>query len=159
LHYQPLVDLSNGKIGGVEALVRWMDRQKGLRNLVEIIPFAEKSGVILKLGEWVLKAAYRQAKYWADQGFDIYMAVNLPARQFRDPDLFSIISNALSEAGLPPAKLELEITESASMYDPEASIEVMDKLKSIGIKITIDDFGTGYSSLAYLTHPCRHYQD
>ncbi len=150
LHYQPLVDLTSGKIVGAEALVRWMDPQRGLRNPAEFIPFAEESGVILLLGEWVLKTACREAKSWADQGYDIHIAVNLSARQFQDPELFSKISNALSEAELPPAKLELEITESASMQDPEASIQVMDKLKSIGIRIAIDDFGTGYSSLAYL---------
>ncbi|GAO34713.1 hypothetical protein SCT_0093 [Sulfuricella sp. T08] len=150
LHYQPLVDLTSGKIVGAEALVRWMDPQRGLRNPAEFIPFAEESGVILPLGEWVLKTACREAKSWANQGYDIHVAVNLSARQFQDPDLFSKISNALSEAELPPAKLELEITESASMQDPEASILVMDKLKSIGIRIAIDDFGTGYSSLAYL---------
>ncbi|MBU1690492.1 MAG: EAL domain-containing protein [Gammaproteobacteria bacterium] len=150
LHYQPLVDLSSGKIVGAEALVRWLDPQRGLRNPAEFIPFAEETGVILPLGEWVLNTACREAKSWADQGYDIHIAVNLSARQFQDPDLFSKISNALSEAELPPANLELEITESASMQDPEASILVMDKLKSIGIKISIDDFGTGYSSLAYL---------
>lgn len=150
LHYQPLVDLTSGKIVGAEALVRWMDPQRGLRNPAEFIPFAEESGVILLLGEWVLKTACREAKSWADQGYDIHIAVNLSTRQFQDPELFSKISNALSEAELPPTKLELEITESASMQDPEASIQVMDKLKSIGIRIAIDDFGTGYSSLAYL---------
>jgi len=150
LHYQPLIDLTSGKIVGAEALVRWMDPQRGLRNPAEFIPFAEESGIILLLGEWVLKTACQEAKSWADQGYDIYIAVNLSTRQFQDPELFSKISNALSEAKLPPAKLELEITESASMQDPEASIQVMDTLKSIGIKIAIDDFGTGYSSLAYL---------
>jgi diguanylate cyclase (GGDEF)-like protein len=150
LHYQPLVNLNTGKIVGAEALVRWLDPHRGLRNPAEFIPFAEESGIILLLGEWVLKTACRQAKSWVDQGFDIYIAVNLSTRQFQDPNLFSKISNALSDTELPPAKLELEITESASMYDPETSIRVMDKLKSIEIKIAIDDFGTGYSSLAYL---------
>jgi len=150
LHYQPLVDLSTGKIIGAEALVRWMDPQKGLRFPDEFIPFAEESGVILPLGEWVLKTACKQAQIWASQGNNIYMAVNLSTRQFKDPELFTKISNALAETGLPPNKLELEITESASMHDPEGSIHVMDKLKSIGIRIAIDDFGTGYSSLTYL---------
>lgn len=150
LHYQPLVDLANGKIVGAEALVRWMDPQKGLRNPGEFIPFAEESGVILQLGEWVLKSACRQAKLWADQGYDIHIAVNLSTRQFQDPELFTKISGALSDAGLAPGKLELEITESASMLDPEASIQMMEKLQSIGIQIAIDDFGTGYSSLSYL---------
>lgn len=150
LHYQPLIDMKSGKIVGAEALVRWMDPEKGLRNPSEFIPYAEESGVILQLGEWVLNTACREAKSWADQGKDIYIAVNLSTRQFQDPELFNKINNALSEAELSPTKLELEITESASMQNPEASIQVMETLKSIGIKIAIDDFGTGYSSLAYL---------
>lgn len=150
LHYQPLVDLSSGKIVGAEALVRWMDPYLGLRNPGEFIPFAEESGIILQLGEWVLGAACLQARDWNAQGHDIHMAVNLSTRQFQDPELFYKISNALSESGLPATKLELEITESASMLDPEASIQVMNKLKSLGIGISIDDFGTGYSSLSYL---------
>lgn len=150
LYYQPLVDLANGKIVGAEALVRWMDPVKGIRNPAEFIPFAEESGDILLLGEWVLKAACHEAKIWADQGHEIYVAVNLSTRQFQDPSLLLKISDALSNAALMPTKLELEITESASMQNPEASIQVMNQLKALGIKIAIDDFGTGYSSLAYL---------
>ncbi|MGV8934251.1 MAG: EAL domain-containing protein [Gallionellaceae bacterium] len=150
IYYQPLVDLKNGQIIGAEALVRWMDPHKGLRNPAEFIPYAEESGLILVLGEWVLKNACQEARSWSDLGHDIYIAVNLSTRQFQDPDLFAKINSILFESCLPASKLELEITESASMLDPEASIQVMDKLKSLGIKIAIDDFGTGYSSLSYL---------
>lgn len=150
LHYQPLVDLTSGQIIGAEALVRWVDPQRGLRSPDEFIPFAEETGLILPLGEWVLKAACQQGKHWAEKGYDIHIAVNLSTRQFQDPDLLDKINRALLEAGLPPSKLELEITESASMLNPEASIQVMNKLKALGMQIAIDDFGTGYSSLSYL---------
>lgn len=150
LYYQPLVDMTDGKIVGAEALVRWNDPVLGMRNPAEFIPFAEETGWILPLGEWVLKTACQQSKYWAEKGYDIFMAVNLSTRQFQDQDLLHKISMALSEAGLCPSKLELEITESASMLNPEASIQVMNKLKMLGMRIAIDDFGTGYSSLSYL---------
>ncbi|WP_189836651.1 EAL domain-containing protein [Sulfuriferula sp. AH1] len=150
LYYQPLVDMADGKIVGAEALVRWNDPVLGVRSPAEFIPFAEDSGWILPLGEWVLKTACQQSKCWAAKGYDIYMAVNLSTRQFQDQELLQKISLALSEAGLCPSKLELEITESASMLDPEASIQVMNKLKALGMRIAIDDFGTGYSSLSYL---------
>ena len=150
LYYQPLVNLASGYIVGAEALVRWRDPQKGLRNPTEFIPFAEETGVILELGEWVLKTACREAQSWAEKGFDLYIAVNLSTRQFQDPDLIAKVNHALADAGLPHSKLELEITESASMLNPEASIQVMNELKSLGIKLAIDDFGTGYSSLSYL---------
>ena len=150
LHYQPLIDMASGQIVGAETLVRWMDPQKGLRNPADFIPFAEETGVILELGEWVLKTACKEAQSWAERGFELYIAVNLSTRQFQDPDLIAKVNHALAHAGLPHSKLELEITESASMLDPEASIQVMDELKALGIKLAIDDFGTGYSSLAYL---------
>ncbi|MDR3392727.1 MAG: EAL domain-containing protein [Sulfuriferula sp.] len=150
LHYQPLVDMVTGKIVGAEALVRWNDPVLGMRNPAEFIAFAEESGWILPLGEWVFRTACRQCKNWSDAGHDIYMAVNLSTRQFQDQDLLQKISIALAEVGLSPFQLEFEITESASMLDPEASIQVMNKLKALGIRIAIDDFGTGYSSLSYL---------
>ena len=150
LHYQPLVDMLSGKIIGAEALVRWNDPELGLRGPDQFIPCAEESGLILPLGEWVLQQACRQCKTWEEQGHDLYVAVNLSTRQFQDPDLAAKIEDALAEAGLAPGKLELEITESAAMQDPEASIQVMNTLKSLGIRLAIDDFGTGYSSLSYL---------
>ena len=150
LHYQPLVDMPSGKIVGAEALVRWDDPKQGLRSPGEFIPCAEESGLILPLGEWVLRQACRQCKAWEEAGHDLYVAVNLSTRQFQDPELVTKIRDALAEARLSPTKLELEITESAAMQNAEASIEVMNKLKSLGIRLAIDDFGTGYSSLSYL---------
>jgi len=150
LHYQPLVDLPTGKLIGAEALVRWEDPDLGLRGPDEFIPCAEETGLILPLGEWVLRQACRQCKAWEEQGHDLYVAVNLSTRQFQDPDLVAKIREALSEARLSPNKLELEITESAAMQDAEASIQVMNTLKALGIRLAIDDFGTGYSSLTYL---------
>jgi diguanylate cyclase (GGDEF)-like protein len=150
LHFQPLVDMPSGKIIGAEALVRWEDPALGLRGPDQFIPCAEESGLILPLGEWVLRQACRQCKAWEEQGHDLYVAVNLSTRQFQDPDLVAKIKDALAEARLAPGKLELEITESAAMQDPEASIQVMNTLKSLGMRLAIDDFGTGYSSLSYL---------
>lgn len=150
LHYQPLVKMSNGRIVGAEALVRWNDPEKGLRGPDEFIPCAEESGLILPLGEWVLREACRQCKRWEEQGQDIYVAVNLSTRQFQDEALVEKIQEALAEAGLAPGKLELEITESAAMQDPEAGIRTMQRLKSLGIRLSIDDFGTGHSSLSHL---------
>ncbi len=150
LHYQPLVDLPTCRIVGAEALVRWLDPVRGLRNPAEFIPFAEESGLIIALGEWVIKTSCLQAKAWLAQGFDMHVAINLSTRQFQDPALVPKIERILSETGLAPAQIELEITESAAMLNPEASIQVLGKLKAIGIQIAIDDFGTGYSSLSYL---------
>lgn len=150
LHYQPLIDMRSGEVVGAEALVRWNDPRQGPRSPGEFIPCAEESGLILPLGEWVLRHACRQCKAWEEAGHDLYVAVNLSTRQFQDPELVEKIRDALAAAGLAPAKLELEITETAAMQNAEASIEVMNKLKSLGIRLAIDDFGTGYSSLSYL---------
>jgi EAL domain-containing protein (putative c-di-GMP-specific phosphodiesterase class I) len=130
--------------------VRWIDPVRGLRSPIEFIPCAEESGFIIPLGDWVLKTSCLQAKAWVAQGFDMRIAINLSTRQFQDPTLVPKIESILSETGLAPTRLELEITESAAMLDPEASIQVLGKLKSLGLQIAIDDFGTGYSSLSYL---------
>ena len=150
LHYQPLVDMPSGRIVGAEALVRWNDPERGLRSPAEFIACAEESGLILPLGEWVLRAACGQCKSWEIQGHELSIAVNLSTRQFQDPQLLNKIRLVLAETQLSATKLELEITESAAMLDPEASIGVMNKLKALGIRFSIDDFGTGYSSLGYL---------
>lgn len=150
LHYQPLVDMPSGKIVGAEALVRWNDPKHGLRGPADFIACAEESGLILPLGEWVLRAACRQCKTWEKAGYPLRIAVNLSTRQFQDPQLLHKIRQVLEETELAATKLELEITESAAMQDPEASIAVMNKLKALGIRFSIDDFGTGYSSLGYL---------
>jgi len=150
LHYQPIVDLESGRILCAEALLRWCDTDGVEHHPAQFIPVAEESGLILPLGEWVLKTACAQAKAWLDQGFDLSMAVNLSTRQFQDPDLLGKVTSVIGGCHLPPSRLELEITEGAAMLDAESSVEVLGALKRIGVRIAIDDFGTGYSSLSYL---------
>jgi EAL domain-containing protein (putative c-di-GMP-specific phosphodiesterase class I) len=117
----------------------------------EFIPVAESSGLIQPIGEWVLRCAARQAKAWVDDGLGpLVMAVNLSAVQFRHPDLPELVTRILNEEGLPPEYLELELTESVAMHNPQEAIAVMDNLHERGIRMSIDDFGTGYSSLSYL---------
>jgi len=150
LHYQPIFDLKTGDIISAEALLRWKDHEGNAYQPADFIPIAEETGLILPLGEWVLKTACAQAKHWSEQGFDIIVAVNLSTRQFLDPDLTEKVIKVLADHKLPPSQLELEITEGAAMLDPESSVDVLGKLKEIGVRIAIDDFGTGYSSLSYL---------
>ncbi|MDP2109560.1 MAG: EAL domain-containing protein, partial [Thiobacillus sp.] len=151
LHYQPQVDLRSGEITGMEALVRWQHPELGLVSPAMFIPVAEESGLIVALGEWVLRTACAQNKAWQLAGLKpISIAVNLSARQFRQPDLVEKVAAILDETGLDPASLELELTESLVMQDVEETIATLGKLKAMGIKLSIDDFGTGYSSLSYL---------
>ncbi|MEJ2398151.1 MAG: EAL domain-containing protein, partial [Gammaproteobacteria bacterium] len=150
LHYQPIVDLRSGDLIGIEALLRWLDAEGQSHSPEDFIPVAEETGLILPLGEWVLREACKQAKQWLDQGFELGISVNLSTRQFLDPDLPVKVESVIREYQLPPSRLELEITEGAAMLDPESSLEVLTTLKQIGVKIAIDDFGTGYSSLSYL---------
>lgn len=150
LHFQPIIDLTSGTVIGAEALLRWHDADGVDHSPNEFIPIAEESGMILPLGDWVLKAACSQAKAWLDQGLALSVSVNLSTRQFLDPDLTEKVATILNDSGLPPAYLELEVTEGAAMLDPESSIGVLGSLKKIGVRIAIDDFGTGYSSLSYL---------
>ncbi|MCQ6559607.1 putative bifunctional diguanylate cyclase/phosphodiesterase [Paenibacillus mendelii] len=150
LAYQPLVNLSSGKIVGVEALVRWQHPQRGLLPPGEFIPLTEDNGLILPLGEWVLRAACKQNKAWQDAGLPpMIMAVNLSMRQFRQHKLADRIKSILEQTGMTPEYLELEITESMTS-DFEAASEILSELKAIGVQISIDDFGTGYSSLGNL---------
>jgi diguanylate cyclase (GGDEF)-like protein len=150
LHYQAIVELDSGRIIGAEALLRWHDTDGVSHSPVDFIPIAEESGLILPLGEWVLKTACAQAKSWLDDGYDLGVSINLSTRQFLDPDLPEKVASVLRDCDLPPSYLELEVTESAAMLDPESSVEVLGTLKRIGVRIAIDDFGTGYSSLSYL---------
>ena len=151
LHYQPQIDLLAGKVVGVEALVRWRHPQRGLIGPAEFIPVAEECGLILPLGHWVLLTACRQGKAWLDQGIDMgEMAVNISAHQFRQPEFVQSVRRILAETGLPPSRLELEITESTVMHGVDDAIATLTELRSMGIRLAIDDFGTGYSSLAYL---------
>jgi len=151
LHYQPQVNLASGAIIGVEALVRWRQPERGIISPGEFIPLAEETGLIVPLGEWVLREACRQAQTWRAAGLpEICMSVNLSARQFRAPSLVQTILGVLSETGLEARFLEMEITESMVMHDPEGAIAVLDELQKYDITFAMDDFGTGYSSLNYL---------
>lgn len=151
LQYQPQVDLDTGTIIGVEALLRWNSVGLGAVSPIEFIPVAEDTGLILPIGKWVLHEACSQAVSWYKQfGFYVSVAVNLSARQFRDGDIVAEIENALMTTGLPPALLELELTESLLVRDPGRVAETLRSLKMLGVTIAIDDFGTGYSSLSYL---------
>ncbi len=153
LHYQPQMDIKTGKMLGVEALVRWAHPEKGLIPPAVFIHVAEESGLIVPLGEWVLRTACQQRKRWQDAGLPhIRMAVNLSVRQFRDPQLAAMVAQVMEDAELEPHcdHLELELTESLLMQDMERSLVTLQKLHQMGICLSIDDFGTGYSSLGYL---------
>ena len=151
LHYQPQFSIGDGRVIGVEALLRWDHPELGAISPVEFIPVAEDCGLILPIGEWVMRTAVHQLRQWLDQGFaPMVMAVNLSAVQFRHRSLPNLVSSILREAELPPALLELELTESVAMHDPLGAIAMMNALHERGIRMSIDDFGTGYSSLNYL---------
>jgi predicted signal transduction protein with EAL and GGDEF domain len=151
LHYQPRIDLASRRITGVEALIRWQHPERGLVAPARFIPLAEETGLIGPLGEWVLRTACVQARVWHESGLpQVRMAVNLSARQFRQPDFAQQIASILAETGLDASLLELEITESMVMQDLEKTKAILCELKGLRIAIAIDDFGTGHSSLAYL---------
>ena len=151
LHYQPKVDIASGRIIGCEALVRWQPPDRGPVSPGAFIPLAEETGLIVPLGAWVLQEACTQARTWQDAGLPFgKVAVNLSARQFRQSGLIDEVRCALEKAGLEPAALELEITESMIMHDPARAAETMRQLRDLGIGLCLDDFGTGYSSLNYL---------
>ena len=151
LHYQPQISTFDGKIIGVEALIRWNNPELGNVSPSEFIPIAEENGMILSIGEWVLQTAIQQAKKWLEEGgTPVIMAVNLSAIQFRHLSLPTMVSRMLDEVKLPPEYLELELTEGVAMVDPKKAITIMNDLHERGIRMSIDDFGTGYSSLSYL---------
>ena len=151
LHFQPQVSLATGAIVGVEALLRWNHPEWGPVSPAEFVPVAESSGQIIQIGEWVLRSASQQLKAWRDAGLpEMVMAVNLSAVQFRLPRLPEMVMELLEEAQLPPECLELELTESVAMHDPQGAIATMNRLHDRGILMSVDDFGTGYSSLSYL---------
>jgi len=151
LHYQPQIDSRTMTISGVEALVRWRHPTKGLLLPNHFITLAEETGLIVPLGQWVLKAACRQARAWKEMGLPpLRIGVNLSPKQFQQSDLFETIRQILLETGLDPTLLNLEITESAVMTDIDHAIQILTRLKSLGVQLSIDDFGTGYSSLNHL---------
>ena len=151
LHYQPQVSLVDGRVIGVEALLRWTHPELGRVSPADFVPIAEESGLILPIGEWVLRMAICQMQLWQDAGLPpMVMAVNLSAVQFRQSRLPALVSQMLEEFGLPPECLELELTEGVAMDNPLGAIAVMNDLHDRGVHMSIDDFGTGYSSLSYL---------
>jgi two-component system sensor kinase len=151
VHYQPVVAIGDGSVVGVEALTRWRHPTRGLLGPDAFIELAEESGLIVRLGRWVLRAACEQAAQWRRQlGRPLVVAVNVSARQFQGAGLVEDVARVLSDTGLDPSSLVLEITESATVPDAEHMIERLDELKALGVGLAIDDFGTGYSSLSYL---------
>ena len=151
LHYQPQVSATTGEICGVEALARWQHPDMGMISPARFIPVAEDSGLILRLGHWVLLEACRQAETWRQAGIkNIVVAVNISAIQFREASFVDSVRAVLTETGLPPHLLELEMTESLVMNRVEHTISRLQELKDSGVKLSIDDFGTGYSALTYL---------
>ncbi|WP_025917195.1 EAL domain-containing protein [Herminiimonas sp. CN] len=151
LHYQPQVDLHTGLIVGMEALIRWSHPTRGLVSPANFINLAEETGLIVPIGDWVMRTACRQNKAWQRAGHaPLRVAVNLSAAQFAQHDLVQSITAALEDAGLEPQYLEIELTESLVMTDVARTIGVLQELKTLGVHLSIDDFGTGYSSLSYL---------
>jgi diguanylate cyclase (GGDEF)-like protein len=151
LHYQPVVSLVTGRIVALEALVRWQHKEKGLIMPGTFISVAEETGLILPLGEWVLRTASRQLRQWQQSGLTaLRIHVNVSARQFRESGLASVVESALEDAGIRPQDLEIEITESIAMESAGTVVSNLDALRGMAVGISIDDFGTGYSSLTYL---------
>ena len=151
VYYQPQVDISSGRIVGMEALVRWQHPERGLVSPAEFIPVAEETGLIVPLGAWVLRTACAQNKAWQAAGIPpMRMAVNISARQFQLRDLIDTVAHVLEETGLDPQFLQLEITEGVAMQDVEFTVTMLRELREMGVQIAVDDFGTGHSSLSYL---------
>lgn len=151
LHYQPQIELSSGRMVGVEALLRWLHPQRGLVLPGNFIPTAEDTGLILPIGEWALRTACRQARLWQESGHPpTRISVNISGKQLNGADIVGVVRRILTETQCDPRLLGLEITESVAMADPRDAIEIIRALHEIGLEVTIDDFGTGYSSMAYL---------
>ncbi len=151
LHYQPKYDATTQRIHSVEALIRWRNPERGLVQPDEFIPLAEESGLIIPIGEWVLREACRQIRTWQDRGLPrLRVAVNISALQFRRLDLVDTVARALRDAGVDAQYLEIELTETAVMTNPEESVEILERMSRMGVIVSVDDFGTGYSSMSYL---------
>ncbi|EKU80606.1 bifunctional diguanylate cyclase/phosphodiesterase [Massilia timonae] len=152
LHYQPQVDLKSGQIVGMEALIRWNHPELGMVPPGRFVGVAEETGLIVQIGAWVMRTACAQNKAWQDAGLPrLRVAVNLSARQFGAPDLLESLESALRDTGLDPACLEIELTESLFMSDVTPAVELLHRMKALGVNLSIDDFGTGYSSFSYLS--------
>lgn len=150
LHFQPQLNIQNDQIVGLETLIRW-PTDEGFISPAEFIPLAEKSGLIIPLGKWILETACHQAKTFIDSGYpNLVVAINISPQQFQQPNFLNTVEQALLGAQVPPENIELEITEGVIMYNEKDTIELLNKLKNLGLKLSIDDFGTGYSSLSYL---------
>ncbi|MGF7060181.1 bifunctional diguanylate cyclase/phosphodiesterase [Brassicibacter mesophilus] len=151
LYYQPQIDLATGDIVGVEALIRWMHPQKGMVSPLEFIPFAEESGFIVEIGEWVILNACKQGKVWRNKGYrPLNISINISAKQFKQENFIDMVTSIIQETDMDVKYLVLEITENTAIYDLECTIDKLTQLKNKGIKIALDDFGVGYSSLNYL---------
>lgn len=150
LYYQPQIDIISEEIIGLEALVRWNHPEKGLVFPDKFIPLAEETGLIIQMGEWILKKACMDAKGWIDKGKNIIMSVNISAKQFQHRGFVNEVLEAIKESKLNPKNLTLEITETTAISDINHTLSILNKLKVLGIRVSIDDFGTGYSSLSYL---------
>lgn len=151
LHYQPQLNLANGRVVGAEALIRWQHPELGMVSPAQFIPLAEESGLIVPIGEWVIDTACSQVKFWRGEGTMVpRVAVNISARQFRQKNLLSVIEQSLQRHGLDASVLEIELTESMVMHDPDRTIQILRDMREMGLHISLDDFGTGYSSLGYL---------
>jgi EAL domain-containing protein (putative c-di-GMP-specific phosphodiesterase class I) len=150
LFYQPRINLETGAMTGAEALVGWMHPDRGLTLPAQFLPIAERSGLVLPIGRWALRAACGQARRWVDAGRPVPVAVNLSAIEFRDRELLDYVSTALTESRLEPRYLELELTESVLMQHTESTTRVLQAFRQMGVQIAVDHFGTGYSSLSFL---------
>ncbi|BBB09291.1 diguanylate cyclase/phosphodiesterase [Sphingopyxis sp. EG6] len=147
LHFQPLYSLQEERLKAFEALIRWPHPERGMISPAEFIPLAEETGLIVQIGEWVVREACRQAASWPG---DLAVAVNISPKQFLSPNLATVVLSALATSGLPATRLELEITESIFISNVERTLDALHGLRKLGVRIALDDFGTGYSSLSYL---------
>jgi len=150
LYYQPQLDLATNRLTTVEVLLRWEHPEAGFISPAQFVPIAEETGIIVPLGSWVLLQACHQGKQWLRQGYEIQVAVNLSQRQLMEDDIVQRVREALEASGLPPHLLELEVTESLLIENPERVIQVMKEIKTMGVRFALDDYGTGYSNLSYL---------